>query len=93
MPWLLGERPDHPPSFFEKEKSDALPQKGMVLWPFKIILVMPYNKIKLFDLSVDPRERNDLRKTMPEAKREELVGLLRYWSSQVLEIKKPIPRP
>lgn len=92
VPWLAGERPEHPPVFFEKHKSEALPQKGMVQWPFKVILVMPYNRVEIYNLEEDPRERNNLAKALPEAEREKLVGLLKYWSTHVIEEKEAVKR-
>lgn len=89
VPWLFGRGGEHPPVFFEKEKEDALPQKGMVKWPYKVILVLPYNRLKIYDLEADPKEQNDLAKKLPEAERDELVGLLNYWSTQVLRPVKP----
>ena len=91
-PWLEGEDREHPPLFFEKQKETALPQKGMLLWPYKVILVMPYNRIKIFNLEEDPKEQNDLAKTLPPEQRDELVGLLKYWASQVLVVKEPTPK-
>ena len=89
-PYLDGENPEHPPLFFEKEKETALPQKGMLLWPYKVILVLSYNRYKIFDLEKDPHEQTDLSKTLPAEKVESMVGLLRYWSSQVLQPVEPV---
>lgn len=89
VPWLEGGDGEHPPVFFEKHKEDALPQKGMVKWPYKVILVLPYNRLKVYDLEQDPGERDDLSKKLPEAEREALVGLLNYWSTQVLQPVEP----
>jgi arylsulfatase A-like enzyme len=93
VPWLIGdlERP-HPPVFMEKHKDTARPQKAMVLWPYKVIVKMPYYRVKVFDLSEDPRERRDLAKTMPAEERERLVGLLGHWAKNVLEPRDPVER-
>ena len=93
MPFLEGEDPEHPPSFFEKEKESALPQKGLVKWPYKVIKVVPYNRIKIYDLEKDPKELENIYKTMDETTREELVGLLNYWSTSVLKSIDPVDRP
>jgi len=91
-PYLRGEDPPHPPVFFEKEKATALPQKGMVLWPYKVVLVKPYNKLRIWNLAEDPRERVEIRRTMPRAERDRLVDTLQYWANNVLESRRPVPR-
>ncbi|MDP6945474.1 MAG: sulfatase-like hydrolase/transferase, partial [Myxococcota bacterium] len=88
-PWLEGRDPAHPPVFFEKHKDTALPQKGMVLWPYKVIVTMAYNRVKIYDLAHDPRERVNLSKTLDRDKRAHLVGLLNHWAHEVLEVRKP----
>lgn len=91
-PYLHGEDPPHPPVFFEKEKATALPQKGMVLWPYKVVLVKPYNKLRIWNLAEDPHERVEIRRTMPRDERDRLVDTLQYWSTNVLESRRPVPR-
>jgi len=89
-PWLRGRDPAHPPVFFEKHKDSALPQKGMVLWPHKVILKMPYNQVKIYDLVRDPRERFDLAEDLAAPLRSRLVGLLNHWANEVLEVRDPL---
>lgn len=88
IPWLRGKRPKHPPVFFEKHKPDAPKQKGMVHWPYKVHWIPDYNRFMIYNLENDPRETEDLYKTLPEAKREELVELIQYWKNDVLKPRK-----
>lgn len=88
-PWLHGRDPAHPPVFFEKHKDTALPQKGMVLWPYKVIVKMAYNQVQIYDLARDPRERFDLSDDLDPAARTRLVGLLNHWTNEVLETREP----
>jgi arylsulfatase A-like enzyme len=89
VPWLAGDDPPHPPVFFEKQKESALPQKGMVLWPYKVILVLPYNRIRIYNLAEDPAEQRELKKELPPEDVRRLVGLLKYWSNEVLVPVEP----
>ena len=94
VPWMLGQHDHpHPPVFFEKHKDTARPQKGMVLWPYKVVIKMPWYRLKIYDLEKDPRERHNLAKSMPEADRERLSGLLQHWTNNVLQPREPRPRP
>jgi len=88
-PWLHGRDPAHPPVFFEKHKDTALPQKGMVMWPYKVIVKMAYNKVQIYDLERDPRERFDLTEDLAAPTRARLVGLLNHWTNEVLETREP----
>jgi arylsulfatase A-like enzyme len=85
VPWLGGRDPAHPPVFFEKHKELSLPQKGMVLWPYKVIMRLPYQRFEIYDLAGDPRERKDLVATLETETTARLTGLLRHWATQVLE--------
>ncbi len=92
MPWLMGDdEAPHGPTFFEKQKADALPQKGMVMWPYKVILVLPYHRLKVYDLEKDPRETVDIKDTLAADDRRRLVGTLKYWMNHSLKPVKPIP--
>ena len=91
QPWLQGQMVPHPPVFFEKHKDIAFRQKGMVMWPYKVILKMAYNKVQIYDLARDPRERQDLQGTIDPDTRARLVGLLNHWAHDVLEVRKPEP--
>jgi arylsulfatase A-like enzyme len=87
--WLEGGNGPHPPVFFEKHKSTALPQKGMVLWPYKVILKMAYNEVQIYDIAKDPKERTDLSEVLPAETRGRLTGLLSHWANEVLEDRPP----
>ena len=76
--------------FFEKHKDSALPQKGMVLWPHKVILKMAYNQVQIYDLARDPRERFDLTEVLDAPTRSRLVGLLNHWANEVLDVREPL---
>ena len=51
-------------------------KRGWVEWPWKLIEDLEKDKITLFDLETDPRERTDLS-TTEAAVREELLGKIR----------------
>ena len=85
MPYLRGEDPPHPPVFFEKHKDEALPQKGMVAWPYKVIRKMPWGRPLIYNLAEDPRERRNIRAEMDPSERDRLEGMLAYWISSLEE--------
>lgn len=87
-PWLRGESDAPRPVFFEKHKDTALPQKGMVDWPYKIIWVVPYNRFRIFDLANDPLERRDLGKSVDPVLREILIDRLTSWARDEID---PVP--
>ena len=87
--WLEGGNGPHPPVFFEKHKGSALPQKGMVMWPYKVIIKMAYNEVQIYDLERDPRERTNLYSTIAPATRGQLTGLLSHWTNEVLNVRAP----
>jgi arylsulfatase A-like enzyme len=89
VPTLRGERPPHPPVFAEKHRKQDEPQKAMILWPYKVIMVLPYMNVEIYDLAKDPREREDLADTLPEAERDRLVGLLKHWQTHILKPHRP----
>lgn len=91
MPWLIGDvSTPRGPIFFEKHKEDALPQKGMVMWPYKVILVLPYHRLKIYDLAADPKETVDIKKTLPASEVRRLTGVLKYWMTEKLQPATPI---
>lgn len=83
-PWLRGEDPAHPPVFFEKHRALDDPQKGMVAWPYKVILTVPTGHVKIYDLEQDPRETTDIFATLADAERTRLVNLIKHWTTHVL---------
>lgn len=85
MPYLRGEDPPHPPVFFEKHKDEALPQKGMVAWPYKVIRKLPWGRPLIYDLSRDPKEKRNIRGQLSDDERERLEGMLSYWISTLEE--------
>ncbi len=85
VPLMRGEDAPHPPVFFEKHRAQDEPQKGMVLWPYKVIMVMPYSHVSIFDLARDPHEQRDISRTMPKAERARLVGILNHWATEILQ--------
>ncbi|MGB0591330.1 MAG: sulfatase-like hydrolase/transferase [Myxococcota bacterium] len=87
--WLEGGNGPHPPVFFEKHKGSALPQKGMVLWPYKVIIKMAYNEVQIYNLEDDPKERTNLHTILPTKTRGRLTGLLNHWTNEVLEARIP----
>lgn len=84
-PWLRGEQLDHGPVFFEKHRAIDDPQKGMVAWPYKVILTVPTGRMQIYDLAVDPRERVDVYKTLAVGQRDRLTGMLTHWVANVLK--------
>lgn len=92
VPWLVGEDPPHPPVFFEKHRAIDDPEKGMIMWPYKIIVVSPLSHIRIFDLSKDPGEKTNIAKTMPEAQRDRLIGVFKHWATRVLKPTADNPR-
>jgi choline-sulfatase len=89
-PWLRGESDAPRPVFFEKHKDTALPQKGMVDWPYKVIWVVPYNRFRIFDLANDPLERRDLGRSADVVLREILIGRLTSWAHDEIEPVLPL---
>jgi arylsulfatase A-like enzyme len=87
--WLKGGDGAHPPVFFEKHKGSALPQKGMVLWPYKVIVKMAYNEVQIYDLERDPQETVNLDTILPPNIRGRLTGLLNHWTNEVLVTRAP----
>ena len=85
VPLMRGEDAPHPPVFFEKHRAQDEPQKGMVLWPYKVIMVMPYSHVSIFDLAHDPHEQTDISRTMPKADRARLVGIFKHWATEILQ--------
>lgn len=83
-PWLRGEDAVHPPVFFEKHRALDDPQKGMVAWPYKVILTVPTGHVKIYDLAKDPRETVDIFGSLEPAERARLVNLITHWASRVL---------
>lgn len=95
VPYLKGERPPHPPVFFEKLRSqtpDLWPKgrglKGMVAWPYKVIWTPKKDRFKVFDLSSDPHERRNLFKRLEPAERDRIIEPLRAWAEHTLT---PVP--
>ena len=85
LPWLRGENPVHPPVFFEKHRRSDAAQKGMVWWPYKVIVVLPFKRYRVFNLEEDPRETKNLYKTLPAEERDRLIGMLTHWRKEVLK--------
>lgn len=88
LPYLRGEDPPHRPIFAEKHRAEDDIQKAMVQWPYKVIMVLPYQQVSIYDLASDPREQRDLSGVLPAPERERLVGALTYWAGHVL---RPAP--
>lgn len=84
VPYLRGQNPPHPPSFFEKHRAIDRLEKGMVDWPYKVIMVMPQNKVRIYNLAMDPAEQHDLSDALREDKRSHLVGTLKHWMHEQL---------
>ena len=57
----------------------------MVLWPYKVIQVLPYQHFEIYNLATDPKERKNLYKSLPGSEQRRLVGVLRHWTSKVLK--------
>jgi choline-sulfatase len=89
VPWLSGEDPAHPPVFFEKHRALDDPQKGMVAWPYKVILTVPTGHVQIFDLAEDPGERTNVLGKLPKEERKRLVGMMRHFVANVLEPYRP----
>lgn len=83
-PWLRGEDPVHPPVFFEKHRALDDPQKGMIAWPYKVILTVPTGHTAIYDLAADPAETRNVAYSLPEAERARLVNLIKHWTAHVL---------
>lgn len=83
-PWMQGLSRRHPDVFFEKQKEEALPQKGMISWPHKVIWKSDFNIFWIFDLEADPGETTNVVRTLPEEERNRLTGLLKHWKTAVL---------
>lgn len=88
-PWLRGEDPHHPPVFFEKHRALDDPQKGMIAWPYKVILTVPTGHVKIYDLEKDPKETLDIFNSIDPAEQARLVGLIRHWTTHVLKTIHP----
>jgi arylsulfatase A-like enzyme len=94
MPWLQhagqggGAEPTHPPLFLEKHRAIDDPQKGMLAWPYKVIMTVPTGRVEIYDLERDPRERTDVYETLAAEERARLTGMIGHWTSQVL---RPAP--
>lgn len=88
LPYLRGEDPPHRPVFAEKHRAEDDVQKAMVQWPYKVIMVLPYQQVRIYDLASDPKEQRDLSAVLPQPERERLVGALTYWAGHVL---RPAP--
>ena len=88
VPWLQGEDAEHPPLFFEKHRKTDAEQKGLLLWPYKLHMTLPFKRYRVYDLEQDPGETQDIFKTMPAEDRERLVGLMAHWRTNVLKPHK-----
>ena len=89
VPFLRGKTLAHPPVFFEKHMDRAPHQKGMLLWPYKVIKNLQYNQIRIYNIETDPKELVNLVDSLPQKKRNELTGVLQNWISNELQSKKP----
>jgi len=91
LPWLNSgggkqhTEPPHPPLFFEKHRAIDDPQKGMLAWPYKVIVTVPTGRVEIYDLQRDPRERIDVYETLAAEERARLTGMIGHWASQVLQ--------
>lgn len=89
VPYIEGENPPHPPTFSEKHRKKDNPQKAMVMWPHKIIVHFPQMHVEIYDLSLDPKERNNIASTVAPETRDRLMGVFKHWLTKVLRPQKP----
>lgn len=94
VPWLLGERPDHPPLFFQRvSDKNVNHQHGMIAWPYKVIWYERRNRFRVFHLEDDPGETRSILGKLPEDTKSELTELMMYWFNDVLVHREPELEP
>ncbi|MCS6915481.1 MAG: sulfatase-like hydrolase/transferase [Myxococcales bacterium] len=92
VPYLRGQDPPHRPVFAEKHRAQDPIQKCMVLWPYKVIGVWPFNEYSIYHLEADPREQHNIVAQLPSEERQRLLGTFRYWATHILTPTPDNPR-
>jgi arylsulfatase A-like enzyme len=84
LPYLKGQDPEHPPLFAEKTTTEAVPQKSILRWPYKLIWKIGLNRYELYNLAQDPTEQRPLDE--PETLKRLQDELLLWRASTLREI-------
>ena len=79
------------PVFFEKVTASDQPLKAMLIWPHKLIWNLGLNSFKLYDLSLDPAENDNLFGKNPELD-QQLINSFKDWRTNKLKEIKAVDK-